>query len=823
MALINFGYRVDMTALESPVDAESFLVAYDLDGYLKQKDHNGVITQIGSVTSVTGGLSNFFFTDSVLDSHGNKTASIYRTGDLRIGTTYSYTELTYNSINLVLDAGGGNPYTFFTIADSYLQIDGSSYWGGDTLYWDPTSGFNFYSTDYQSGLSSYQLSLYDPYYTTNFFATGLSIYGNNGTIQVDASVPKFLVSDANNFITYIFASFSKITQDSTYSLIIAPTTLTYNREQYYPDKSGTISLVSDVIDSSLFYLAGSTSSVINSKTQSIYRTGNIGIGTASPSTKLHIFATQSGAFRLQDGTETSGYILTSDSNGVASWTSLSNIGISGSASYIPKFTGTSSLGNSNFVDNGSSGYYSVGEDSVTFIPGTNVFLRLSRSQSSMDFTLGNPGIAQSGIITSYNTYGLDIVSQGYLALSSGPSYSEAMRITSAGNVAIGLTYATNKLHVYATQSGFGFRLQDGSQGNNYILTSNTIGMASWTSSISVDKVSVGNILLSASASTLLVNGTPFVSGATGPQGIQGPTGPQGIQGPTGPQGIQGPQGNSGQSITLLGSYPNYADFLSGAGATAAAHVGDSWAILDTGNLYNWTGVTWSNVGNIQGPAGATGSKGATGLGYAGLFDSTTTLVLGTGSKTFTNTSLNSTQTAYVFGTRIRAAYTGYTASYMEGVIATFSGNSLTFTSDYTYGVLTGLPLTGWNISLTGAVGSQGVQGIQGPIGLTGSINKITTSFITGTTYSLVSTDTDRILHFSASTTQTLTIPVGLPSYYRYEGKQLGTGQVIIQGTGSVSLLYAASELPRTAEQYSTFAIDWIATNQYMVYGKLALL
>lgn len=28
MALINFGYRVDMTALENPVDADSFLVAY---------------------------------------------------------------------------------------------------------------------------------------------------------------------------------------------------------------------------------------------------------------------------------------------------------------------------------------------------------------------------------------------------------------------------------------------------------------------------------------------------------------------------------------------------------------------------------------------------------------------------------------------------------------------------------------------------------------------------------------------------------------------------------------------------------------------------
>jgi hypothetical protein len=46
----------------------------------------------------------------------------------------------------------------------------------------------------------------------------------------------------------------------------------------------------------------------------------VGIGTASPSTTLHIFATQSGAFRLEDGTQGNGYILTSDANGVATWT-----------------------------------------------------------------------------------------------------------------------------------------------------------------------------------------------------------------------------------------------------------------------------------------------------------------------------------------------------------------------------------------------------------------------------------------------------------------------------------------------------------------------
>ena len=55
--------------------------------------------------------------------------------------------------------------------------------------------------------------------------------------------------------------------------------------------------------------------------------GNIGIGTESPSTKLHVYSTQSGAFRLEDGTQGPGKILISNANGVASWTSSVSVSI----------------------------------------------------------------------------------------------------------------------------------------------------------------------------------------------------------------------------------------------------------------------------------------------------------------------------------------------------------------------------------------------------------------------------------------------------------------------------------------------------------------
>lgn len=46
--------------------------------------------------------------------------------------------------------------------------------------------------------------------------------------------------------------------------------------------------------------------------------GRVGIGTATPSTKFHISGT-AGSIRIVDGTQVSGYVLTSDSTGVGTW------------------------------------------------------------------------------------------------------------------------------------------------------------------------------------------------------------------------------------------------------------------------------------------------------------------------------------------------------------------------------------------------------------------------------------------------------------------------------------------------------------------------
>jgi hypothetical protein len=100
------------------------------------------------------------------------------------------------------------------------------------------------------------------------------------------------------------------------------------------------------------------------------------------------------------------------------------------------------------------------------------------------------------------------------------------------------------------------------------------------------------------------------------QGTIGPIGPQGPQGVQGAQGIQGdtgPQGTAGNSVTILGSYADYASFLAGAGSLPGANVGDAWILLSDGSLMSWNGTAWFDAGDIKGPPGDQGPQGIQGV------------------------------------------------------------------------------------------------------------------------------------------------------------------------------------------------------------------
>jgi hypothetical protein len=105
----------------------------------------------------------------------------------------------------------------------------------------------------------------------------------------------------------------------------------------------------------------------------------------------------------------------------------------------------------------------------------------------------------------------------------------------------------------------------------------------------------------------------LVNAIPGPQGIQGIQGVQGVQGAQGIQGNTGAQGTAGNSITLLGSYADYAAFLAGAGSAPGGAIGDAWILLSDGSLMSWNGTAWFDAGDIKGPPGDQGPQGIQGI------------------------------------------------------------------------------------------------------------------------------------------------------------------------------------------------------------------
>lgn len=71
--------------------------------------------------------------------------------------------------------------------------------------------------------------------------------------------------------------------------------------------------------------------------------GNVGFGTAAPTTQLHVNATAPGAVRIVDGTQANGRVLTSNATGVATWEDIGITNVvgfvSGTGINIPYNTG----------------------------------------------------------------------------------------------------------------------------------------------------------------------------------------------------------------------------------------------------------------------------------------------------------------------------------------------------------------------------------------------------------------------------------------------------------------------------------------------------
>lgn len=146
-------------------------------------------------------------------------------------------------------------------------------------------------------------------------------------------------------------------------------------------------------------------------------------------------------------------------------------------------------------------------------------------------------------------------------------------------------------------------------------------------------------------------------------------------------------------------------------------------------------------------AGADGDDGDDGAGY--LATSTTSVSIGTGSKSFTTQS----GLAYTAGARVRTSSAADTSNYMEGLVTAYSGTTLVANMTRESG---GGTFADWNINLAGDVGATGATGATGSTGGAGATGA------TGPGYRATSTDTE-------------TLGTGIKSFITQTGLAYSTG------------------------------------------------
>lgn len=163
------------------------------------------------------------------------------------------------------------------------------------------------------------------------------------------------------------------------------------------------------------------------------------------------------------------------------------------------------------------------------------------------------------------------------------------------------------------------------------------------------------------------------------------------------------------------------------------------------------------------------------------------------------------------------------ASSMFSVFSTTQGSVMAPRMTQTQRLAIASPISGLHVYQTDA--PEGLYEYRSTgwtmIPVVGQINK-TRKDITGTTYTLLASDFDKILYTTNATPVTITIPSGLAVNQEYEIIQYSTGQVSLVASGTTFRLQDY-ELASTYGQYSRIMISWLDTETYQLIGELAML
>lgn len=370
--------------------------------------------------------------------------------------------------------GGNNSYTrgdySFAVGNVDTAYANYSFAAGSSNYAGGTASAAFGNDNTVSNSNSFATGDANTVSGMNSFAGGSSnIVSNYGSIALGLS------DTASGYTSVAFNRGNYASGNHTVALG------TYNSAPSFSELSvGMYSTTYTALNTTgynaadrLFNVGNGSSSTARADAFTILKNGNVGVGTSTPATDLHVV----GSIRMVDGTQAAGYIMTSDANGTGSWVSPSSL----SNSTAWSLTGNSATDSTtNFIgttDNvpfnikvnnqKAGGITSAGETFLGYQAGNAT---TSANNTAIGYTAlkGNINSGQNTALgyealttQSYNNGGTawntDNTAVGYRALySNQPTSSSngrqntaigsrAMRsnTTGGGNVAVGYTALDN--------------------------------------------------------------------------------------------------------------------------------------------------------------------------------------------------------------------------------------------------------------------------------------------------------------------------------------------------------------------------------------------
>ena len=221
--------------------------------------------------------------------------------------------------------------------------------------------------------------------------------------------------------------------------------------------------VGGIINASAIYTNGTpmvSSQWTTTGSNIFYTTGNVGIGTSTPTTSLDIAGTLKTTGLTFPTGAVAGYVLTTDANGVASWTDVSSTagpwGLTGNNLYPDSASNNLAIG---ATDSGSAKLYVNG----------NVGIGTTAPGASLNVVANAIGTVP-GLIQGYSSG----QTADLLQIAKNPGATPSFVFTSAGNLGIGTTSPGARLAINSGSSNLNTQI---SGSDIYFTRSSDAGVA----------------------------------------------------------------------------------------------------------------------------------------------------------------------------------------------------------------------------------------------------------------------------------------------------------------------------------------------------------